>query len=104
MNLRNVPDDEADAVRALLDELDVAWYETPPTAFGLSAGALWIRNDDDHPRVDQAYRQFQAEWTERARRSSYRGPSTIVLSQSTGPDSSASSQSSTRSAPLSSRL
>jgi hypothetical protein len=69
MNLRNVPEDEADAVRALLDELGVAWYETPPTAFGLSAGALWIRNNEDHPRVDEAYRRFQAEWTERARQS-----------------------------------
>lgn len=70
MNLRNVPGEEADGVRALLDELGVAWYETPPTAFGLSAGGLWIRNDEDYPRVDEAYRRFQHEWTERARRES----------------------------------
>jgi hypothetical protein len=74
MNLRNVPDDEADAVRALLDDLGVAWYETPPTAFGLSAGGLWLRNDTDYPRVDEAYRRFQAEWTERARRSTTSRP------------------------------
>jgi hypothetical protein len=28
LNLRNVPDDEADDVRALLDEHDIAYYET----------------------------------------------------------------------------
>ena len=69
MNLRNVPAEEADAVRALLEELGVAWYETPPTAFGLSAGGLWIRDDADFARVREAYERFQAEWTERARKS-----------------------------------
>ena len=75
MNLRNVPADEADGVRELLEDLGVAWYETPPTAFGLSAGALWIRNDDDYPKVREAYDRFQADWTERARRSDAPRPS-----------------------------
>jgi hypothetical protein len=30
LNLRNVPDDEADDVRALLDDHDIAYYETSP--------------------------------------------------------------------------
>ncbi|NKI34983.1 hypothetical protein HFP89_07380 [Wenzhouxiangella sp. XN79A] len=79
MNLRNVPADEADAVRALLAELDVAWYETPPTAFGLSAGGIWIRNDADYARVREAYDRFQAEWTERARRSTEPRPPLATL-------------------------
>lgn len=69
MNLRNVPTEEADAVRALLVELGVEWYETPPTAFGLSAGGFWIRDDADYARAHEAYEHFQAEWTERARQS-----------------------------------
>jgi hypothetical protein len=30
LNLRNVPDDEADDVRALLDDHDIAYCETSP--------------------------------------------------------------------------
>ena len=74
MNLRNVPDDEADGVRELLDGLGVEWYELPPTAFGLSAGSLWIRNDDDHARVREAYERFQADYTEQARIGAERPP------------------------------
>lgn len=67
MNLRDVPAEEAEAVRELLGELGVEWYELPPTAFGLSAGSLWIRNDGDFPAVREAYDRFQAEYTARAR-------------------------------------
>lgn len=74
MNLRNVPDDEADGVRQMLDELGVEWYELPPTAFGLSAGSLWIRHNEDHPRVQDAFARFQVDYTERARRSARPGP------------------------------
>ena len=30
MHLRNVPDDEADGVRAFLDAHRIAWYQTRP--------------------------------------------------------------------------
>lgn len=67
MNLRDVPDAEADGVRAMLDELGLEWYEVPPTSFGLSAGSLWIRNDADYERAREAYEDFQAEYTRRSR-------------------------------------
>lgn len=44
-DLRNVPDDEADEVRELLDANEIAFYETKPAAWGLFAGGLWIIDD-----------------------------------------------------------
>jgi len=67
MNLRHVPDAEADGVRTMLDELGVDWYELPPTAFGLSAGSIWVRDNDQYPRAKEAFDRFQADYSERAR-------------------------------------
>lgn len=53
LNLRNVPDDEADEVRAMLDANRIAWYETRPGLFGISLGAIWVKHDSD---IDQAKR------------------------------------------------
>jgi len=45
-DLRNVPDDEADDVRALLDEHGISYYETKPAAWGLFGGGIWITEDE----------------------------------------------------------
>ena len=42
LNLRNVPDDEADDVRALLDSNRIAFHETRPSMWGISAGAIFV--------------------------------------------------------------
>ncbi|MEX0730352.1 MAG: DUF6164 family protein [Aquisalimonadaceae bacterium] len=57
MNLRNVPDDEADEVRALLAEHRIDFYETPPHQWGLSMGAIWLRDD---ARKEEAKRLLEA--------------------------------------------
>lgn len=44
-DLRNVPDDEADEVRALLDEHAIDHYETKPAAWGLFGGGIWVVDD-----------------------------------------------------------
>jgi len=44
-DLRNVPDDEADEVRALLDEHGIDYYETKPAAWGLFGGGIWVVDD-----------------------------------------------------------
>ena len=41
LNLRHVPDDEADDVRAMLDGAGIAYYETKPSAWGISAGGIY---------------------------------------------------------------
>lgn len=67
LNLRNVPDDEADDVRALLDEHRIAFYETKPNRWGVSAGGIWVERDDDAPRAQQLMAEYQVQRHARAR-------------------------------------
>ena len=63
LNLRYVPDDEADEVRALLDEHAIEYYETRPSMWGVSAGGIWVRHDDSAA----AAKRLMAEYQERRR-------------------------------------
>ena len=67
LNLRNVPDDEADEVRALLDAAHIAYYETRPSRWGISAGAIWIADEADAFAAQQAMAAYQLHRRERAR-------------------------------------
>jgi len=58
MNLRGVPDDEADEVRALLRDNQIEFYETPPSRWFISMGGIWL--PDDGP-VDTA-RELLADY------------------------------------------
>ncbi|WP_421711891.1 DUF6164 family protein [Alcanivorax sp.] len=42
LNLRRVPDDEADEVRALLEQNQILFYETAPSMWGISSGGIWL--------------------------------------------------------------
>lgn len=42
LNLRNVPEDEADVLRALLDAHGIAYYESRPGMWGISAGGIFV--------------------------------------------------------------
>ncbi|HET7415147.1 MAG TPA: DUF6164 family protein [Arthrobacter sp.] len=42
LNLRNVPDDDADDVRALLDAERIAFHETAPSPWGIPAGGIRV--------------------------------------------------------------
>lgn len=72
-SLRNVPEDEAAEVRALLDRHDFDWYETEAGLLGMSSPALWLREAADHPRARalldgyQQQRQLQARADARQR-------------------------------------
>lgn len=66
-NLRNVPADEADDVRALLDEAHLAWYETPPSPWGISHGAVWLKHAEDWTRAKQLLDDYQRQRGEAAR-------------------------------------
>lgn len=67
MNLRGVPDDEADDVRALLAEHGVDYYETPPGRWWISMGAIWLADEADYERVRALLDDYQARRRERAR-------------------------------------
>ena len=67
LNLRHVPDDEADEIRALLDAQHIAFYETRPNRWGVSAGSIWITDDDAVPAAMQLMDDYQAQRMSRAR-------------------------------------
>lgn len=67
LNLRNVPDEEADDVRALLDAHRIAYYETTPSLWGISAGGIWLRDDADAAPAKGLMADYQRQRGERAR-------------------------------------
>ena len=46
LNLRRVPDDEADEVRALLEQNRILFYETAPSMWGISSGGMLLSAAD----------------------------------------------------------
>lgn len=66
LNLRGVPDDEADDVRRFLESGAISYYETRPSLWGTS-GCIWIRDDGDVAEAKQLMAQYQRERQARAR-------------------------------------
>ncbi|HPF72565.1 MAG: hypothetical protein H7A20_06510 [Rhodanobacteraceae bacterium] len=67
LNLRHVPDDEADDVRALLDEQGIAWYETEQGRWGISFAGIWLRDDSELMRARELLDTYQRERRERVK-------------------------------------
>jgi hypothetical protein len=67
LNLRDVPDDEADDVRGFLDSSGIGYYETRPSLWGISGGGIWIRNDGDVVEAKRLMADYQRERQKRAR-------------------------------------
>lgn len=67
LNLRNVPDDESDEVRALLDDNGIEFYETLPSRWGISHGGIWAARDEDAARAERLLADYQHTRRERAR-------------------------------------
>ena len=66
-SLRQVPEDEADEVRALLHEHEVDFYETPASKWGLGSGALWTHDADAAVRARQLLADYQERRAAQAR-------------------------------------
>ncbi|HHM05113.1 MAG TPA: hypothetical protein ENJ19_05140 [Gammaproteobacteria bacterium] len=66
-NLRDVPEREAEGVRQLLKQHAIEFYETPGSAWGISAPMIWLRNDADRERAGILLDEFQREFTAKAR-------------------------------------
>ncbi len=67
LNLRNVPDDEADDVRAMFDANRIAFYETRPNNWGISAGGIWVTEDTDVAEAKRLMAVYQQQRGDRAR-------------------------------------
>jgi len=66
-DLRNVPDDEADEVRALLEGHQIEFYETKPAAWGLFGGGLWLVDEALIGRAKALLSAYQAQRAATAR-------------------------------------
>lgn len=60
-SLRNVPDDEADEIRALLTQQDINFYETSAGNWGISNPAIWLNNDDQLALAQQLLADYQQQ-------------------------------------------
>lgn len=67
LNLRNVPDDEADDVRAMLDANGIAYYETVPGPWRISVGGIWLSDDAALPEARRLMADYQQQRQARAR-------------------------------------
>ncbi|KRG69182.1 DUF6164 family protein [Pseudoxanthomonas dokdonensis] len=65
-NLRNVPDDEAADVRELLDQHGIGYYETQPSPWGISAGGIWLSDENQRQRARELLDQYQLQRRTRA--------------------------------------
>jgi hypothetical protein len=60
--LRDVPDEEADAVRALLEEHQFEIFETSAGRWQISIAAIWLRDEDDYDRARALLDDFQSDY------------------------------------------
>jgi len=67
LNLRNVPGDEADDVRAMLDAKRIAFYETTPSPWGISSGGIWVTEDADFAEAKRALEEYEQQRSARVR-------------------------------------
>ena len=67
LNLRHVPDNEADDVRAMLDAQRIAYYETPPSMWGISAGGIFVQENADVAEAKRLMAGYQKERSARVR-------------------------------------
>lgn len=75
-SLRGVPDDEADEIRALLQEHAIDFYETPAGNWGMSMPALWLR---DEGRLEQARALIEQYQQQRLRQIHQESPPRSVM-------------------------
>ena len=59
--LRNVPEDEAEDVRELLNSNNFKFYETSAGNWGISTAAIWLKNNDQLDKAKALIENYQTE-------------------------------------------
>lgn len=67
LNLRHVHDDEAHEVRAMLESNGIAFYETPRSSWGISAGGIYVTDDDNVAEAKRLMAEYQVQRRARVR-------------------------------------
>lgn len=67
LNLRNVPEDEADDVRGLLEAHRIDFHETPPSLWGISAGGIFVTHDAAFAEARRLMTDYQRQRQVRVR-------------------------------------
>lgn len=67
LNLRHVPDDEADDVRAMLEDNGIAFYETRPSMWGISGGGIFVTEEAAFGEARRLMADYQDRRRTRAR-------------------------------------
>lgn len=63
--LAGVEEDEANDVRDLLDQLDLAYYETDGGRWRIGVQAIWVIHSEDFERARQAIDEYQTVRSQR---------------------------------------
>jgi uncharacterized protein DUF6164 len=59
--LNGVPDDEAADVRTLLIENEIEFYETSEGKWGISAAAIWLKNEMQLEKAKSLIQEYQRQ-------------------------------------------
>ncbi|MBT4835871.1 MAG: hypothetical protein HON94_00840 [Methylococcales bacterium] len=59
--LRNVPEDEANDVRQILDDENIDYYESDAGKWGVSVAAIWLKNKEQRRHCKALIDQYQTE-------------------------------------------
>ncbi len=65
--LNQVPEDEADEVRQLLNDARIDYYESSAGFFGLGVAAIWLSDNTDLPHARELIENYQAQRSEQMR-------------------------------------
>lgn len=60
-SLRNVPEDEADDVRELLEDNHIEFYETSAGNWGISVPAIWLQDKAEYKRAKALIDAYEKE-------------------------------------------
>jgi hypothetical protein len=63
--MRHVPDDEAQEVRALLEQNNIDFFETFPGNWGISMPALWLKDEDQYAEARDLLDTYQDDRRQR---------------------------------------
>jgi len=65
VNLRGVPEDEAEEIRELLEAQDFDFYETPGGSWGMSQPGFWLKDESQLASAKEVLAVYQRDRTER---------------------------------------